>query len=352
MVGPQQRGRLALGRRGPELGEGPQRRGQLAGRGVRVAQLAQGPPHQDARPRRLVRHLQVPPHAQRPAERGHRRAGVARGQQRAPPRLVGHGPHGRAAEGRGDAVQLVGGRDRLVDRVDSQQYLHGTRQQPGPADRVARLGQQPPDGTDGRLRTSPRQPQQGQAGLRLETEADRPVVRRLGGTEVTNDPQHVAALAHGQPRGRGRPGRVVPLGREPELLDRRGEGAADAHDLPAVHRALAGERDQSRLGVDPGGQRAGPLGRPAVVGDLLAGLDQRAVDLAGDDRRHVAGRDADHRLVQQGEPLRDVAGVDQHPALGVEAVGRQVGVTETAAVVGHLLGEPVGLAGARRRRCG
>ena len=282
--GPSSARRLALGRRGPELGEGPQRRGQLAGRGVRVAQLAQGAPDQDARPRRLVRHLEVPPDAQRPAERRHRRAGVARGQQRAPPRLVGHGPHGRAAEGGGDAVELVGGRDRLVDRVAGQQHLHGTRQQPGPADRVARLGEQPPDCADGRLRTPPRQPQQGQARLRLEAEADGPVVRRLGGTEVTDDPQHVAALAHGQPCGRRRSGGVVPLGREAELLDRRGEGAADAHDLPAVHRALAREGDQSRLGVDPRGQRAGPLGRPAVVGDLLAGLDQRAVDLAGDDR--------------------------------------------------------------------
>ena len=40
-----------------------------------------------------------------------------------------------------------------------------------------------------------------------------------------------------------------------------------------------------------------------------------------------------------------MAGVDQHPPLGVEPVGRQVGIPEAAPVVGHLLGEHVGLVG-------
>ena len=48
---------------------------------------------------------------------------------------------------------------------------------------------------------------------------------------------------------------------------------------------------------------------PAVVGDLLAALDHRAVDVTDEHRRELAGRDDDHRLVHQAQPVGHPAGV-------------------------------------------
>lgn len=230
----------------------------------------------------------------------------------------------------------------MVGLGRGQQHLDGARKQVRPADRADLLAQQPAHrGHRGLLATTGR-PEQGETGLRLVPETSRPVVSLLGAREVAAGPQDVAALGHRQTRGGRDLGVGVAARREFELLDRLGERAPDAHDLAAVHRALAGEHDQAGLRVDPRGERAGPLRRAAVVADLLARLDQRAVHLARGHRRHVAGRDPDHRLVEQRQAFGDAARVEQQPALRVEAVGHQIGVAVPAPVLDDVERQPVG----------
>jgi hypothetical protein len=104
-----------------------------------------------------------------------------------------------------------------------------------------------------------------------------------------------------------------------------------------VDQALALVGDQVRLGGAPAGQRGRPLLGPAQVVDLLAGLDYGAVHDPGHRRRHLAGLDGDHGLVQQGHarcrlPLRQ-----PRPAQAEPAQRQQVRVAEAAADPGRLV---------------
>jgi hypothetical protein len=108
-----------------------------------------------------------------------------------------------------------------------------------------------------------------------------------------------------------------------------------------VHGALAGERHQAGLFSAPGGQGRGPSGRAVEVRDLLATLDHRAVDVASEDGGHLAGYHPDHRLVQQGETVRNATAIQQQPALAGQPHGDQVRVAIAVSVVGDLCGELV-----------
>ena len=74
-----------------------------------------------------------------------------------------------------------------------------------------------------------------------------------------------------------------------------------------MHQALTTEGDQVRLRHTPVGQRRRPLLRAAHIKDPLARHDHTAVDDPDHNRRHLAGRDGDHDLVQQRHALRDLA---------------------------------------------
>ena len=76
-------------------------------------------------------------------------------------------------------------------------------------------------------------------------------------------------------------------------------GAVDAHQLGAVDEAVAAERDEFWLRIEPARQRGRPLLRATQVVQLMAGLDDRAVDDARHDRRDLAGDHRGHRLVEQ-----------------------------------------------------
>ncbi|WP_282785161.1 MULTISPECIES: hypothetical protein [unclassified Nocardia] len=110
----------------------------------------------------------------------------------------------------------------------------------GPMYRIVRFGEQASGGTEcGRL-SAAGQPGQRQSGLRLVAARQRVVI--------------------------GVVGLVV--------------GAVHAHQLAAVHGALAGEHHQAGLIGTPGGQCERPRLGPAEVRDLLARLDHRAIDVA------------------------------------------------------------------------
>ncbi len=66
--------------------------------------------------------------------------------------------------------------------------------------------------------------------------------------------------------------------------------------------------------------------------------------MAREDRRHGARRDAHHRLVEQGKPLRNPSRVQGEPALGRDTHRDEVGIVEPAPIVcdlnGVLMGGP------------
>src|SRR5680860_1181081 len=179
-------------------------------------------------------------------------------------------------------------------------------------------------------------PEQRPTGLRLVAEPGRLVVRLLRRGVLPHQPKYVAPLGVREAERRIATREGVPLDGTGELLQGVGVGAVEAHQLATVDRALPGECDQPGLVVAPGGQGMGPLAGPAEVRDVLAGLDRRAVDPPGGDRRHLSGHHPDHRLVEALQPLRDLARVDQQPPLGVHAQGQEVGVAIPTPVVGDL----------------
>ena len=99
---------------------------------------------------------------------------------------------------------------------------------------------------------------------------------------------------------------------------------------------------RSGCAVAPAGQGGGPLARAAQLVDLVAPLDDAAVDEARDQGRHLAGDDGDHRLVQQGEPFVDAVQLQEGPPLQVATVGGQVQLTVARADLGRPDGRGAG----------
>ena len=91
---------------------------------------------------------------------------------------------------------------------------------------------------------------------------------------------------------------------EPGLAHGVRPGTLQLHDLRAVHQALAAIGNEVRLRRAPLAERRRPLLGPAQVEDLLAFPDHRAVDDPDTDRRHLAGGDGHHDLVEQRHAFR------------------------------------------------
>ena len=72
----------------------------------------------------------------------------------------------------------------------------------------------------------------------------------------------------------------------------------------------------------------GPRSAPGDVEELGARVDDRAVRIAGRDRRQLAGFDRDHRLVEQRHAVGDLAEVDQHATLADAREGDELAVRE------------------------
>src|SRR5581483_5969348 len=102
-----------------------------------------------------------------------------------------------------------------------------------------------------------------------------------------------------------------PLARPSRLAERVGPGAAKLQNLGAMDEALATVEDQVRLVLAPAAQRRRPLLRAAQVEDLMARLDDRAIQNPGDDGGDLAGGNRDHGLVEQRDTGRHLAQLDQ-----------------------------------------
>jgi hypothetical protein len=108
------------------------------------------------------------------------------------------------------------------------------------------------------------------------------------------------------------------------------------HHLRPMHQALTAERHEVRLRRAPVGQRCRPLLRATQIEELLAYLDHRAVDAPSHNRRHLAGLDGDHRLVQQRHALGGLPQPQQRPATANQSERRQILVAEAVTDLGGL----------------
>ena len=106
------------------------------------------------------------------------------------------------------------------------------------------------------------------------------------------------------------------LARAPGLVERLGPAPEEADHLGAVEEAVAAVEHELLLGGAPPRERVGPGAAALEVEELRAGVDHRAVGVAGRQRRELAGLDRHHGPVEQCHPLGQVAEVDEHAALG------------------------------------
>ncbi len=177
--------------------------------------------------------------------------------------------------------------------------------------------------------------EQCQTGLGGTPELVRGAKRIVGGGEISSPTTDLADLVV---TARGDEAVELPellTGGERRLL-RLGPIAAQAHDLGAVNAAGTGEAVHVLLLAPPAG-RLRPLDRATVVAHVLARRDRHAVDEAGREGPQLTGDSRSARLVEDGEPLLDLAVLHQRSALAHE--GQNLGVAVARAprdVVGTL----------------
>ena len=117
-------------------------------------------------------------------------------------------------------------------------------------------------------------------------------------------------------------------GRQRELLRFR-EVASKPHDLRPVDAARPREAGDVEP-VAPAVRRLGPLGRAAVVAEVLARADRDAVDDRGRVGPQLAADRGRARLVQQGKPLLDLAAPHESAPLADECQHLRVAIAEAA----------------------
>ena len=117
----------------------------------------------------------------------------------------------------------------------------------------------------------------------------------------------------------------------PRLLERVEPVAVQAHQLGAVDEAPAGERPEIGLSFAPARQRRRPLLRAAQLVDVLAREDDAAVDDAAGDRRNLAHRDGNHRLIQQSKAFAQLAVPHEEFPLHMCGERREICVSEAMA---------------------
>src|SRR5439155_9580323 len=117
----------------------------------------------------------------------------------------------------------------------------------------------------------------------------------------------------------------------------------DQGALPIEHDRVVdpadARKDRKRMLLCPPSRGVSPLGRPTQIADVLARADQAAVHLAGRVRAQATFDGQEHGLVEMRESEPNPAGVDEHPADGLERFGLEVGRAEAAAECEGLLGQ-------------
>lgn len=173
--------------------------------------------------------------------------------------------------------------------------------------------------------------------MRLASGMARLAVRLLGWSELTAEPVDLGLQIPSAADPRPSNGLGESLARQAGLVHGVRPGALQLHQLGAVQQALATIGHQVRLRCAPTAHRRRPLARPAQIPEALAFRDHSTVDGPDTDRRHLAGRDGDHDLVEQRHALRDLPRSEQRLANTEPTECHQLGVAEALADHGGLI---------------
>ena len=246
------------------------------------------------------------------------RSGFALGEPDGPESVARGCVQGWHVEVVGDLDELVGGLACCRNVGGGKHDLDVGREHLHSPEAVARLGDNPGDCRLSRPRLSLSQPEQGKARLRLEPPLAGFAIGGLGGREVSTFSIDLGLPVEGGAGGVFVRGVSEPLTCLLGLLDRLRPIPMQLQDLGPVDKALAREGHHVRLCRPPRGQRGGPLLRAPQIRYLLAGVDHRAVDVAGDGGPHLAGDHRDHRLVEQRQALAQPSFPHQRATLEVQ----------------------------------
>ena len=158
--------------------------------------------------------------------------------------------------------------------------------------------------------------------MRVAPELVRAPVRLLRGGEVAATTPDLADLVEAAGRDRALIVLQLLTGLERLLLGSLPVTAEPEH-LGAVDAAGSGKAGHVEP-VAPAVRLLGPLGRPPVVPDVLAGRDGHAVDDGGREGPQLAAHGGRRRLVEESEPGLELAPLDQCAPLADD--GEHLGV--------------------------
>ena len=112
--------------------------------------------------------------------------------------------------------------------------------------------------------------------------------------------------------------------------------ASPLHDFGAIEQALTSKAHEVGLTGTPVRERNGPLVGAAQIEGLLTGFQHAAIDVTGQDWRHVAGNHRDHRFVEQRDACRDITEVDEGATASVTGKRRQIAIAKPVGDFGRL----------------
>ena len=327
--------------------EGPVRGFELRGRGVLVALPTEGHSEKEPSLRGLERSPDLAPLVARLTEPADGLVRIALGERDPPGGDVDGGvergcPAAADLEGVDDLLELRGSGARRLQISRGDGDLHLSRQPPKPGQRFLDLLERARDPRDSRIELPFRETQEGKARLWVVAQLVRARVRLVGGGEVAEAAANLADLVVAQRRDVALEVVQLVTGRRRHLF--RGlEITAESHELCAMDTTGAREAGHVQP-VAPAVRRLGPLGGPAEVTDVLARADRHAVDERRRVRLELAADCRGRALVEELEPLLDLAALHERAPLGgkrehlrvpvAEAPGELVGVLEVSIAEG------------------
>src|SRR5215207_3504502 len=220
----------------------------------------------------------------------------------------------------GDLLEFC---DVLCNRIEvssSEPNLDGSREQ-SRVNECMRFdgGERSLNGDAGTSSIALRQPKQGDARLRLTAELVGLSESLPGTIHVAKTKPHLADLVLGLAGQH----HVIPA----ELLTgalrltlRVGPGAAEIHDLSAVHPTDSGKAGDP-LTLTPALRSVGPHGCPSPVGEIAADADRAAIDLSSRHRVQLSAEGGHRRLVDQCQTVVDATHGDQGISLQLQREG-------------------------------
>ena len=192
----------------------------------------------------------------------------------------------RRVESAFDLRQLCRAGARVLEIACGEQDLDGGGKHSGASCRDSRVEQNSSDRRGRRVDLALHQTKQRQSGLRPTSALVRSRVRRFGLRELAPKSMYLAEPVEGRAR---RWPRHQQRTRGLRILCRIIPFASPLHDFGAIEQALTTVAHEVRLRRTPLRERGRPLGGTAQVIDFLAALQDRAVDVAGEDRDAASG---------------------------------------------------------------